>query len=109
MVICGACDTEGKMEMWEVKNEGAKRGANNDRRNKGKGGIREKGEGSGGENDQKGKKGCDGDGGENKWIFLRDCEQQKKKRRETKKEEEERSCEMQESGGGNLDLHKTRV
>lgn len=56
MVICGACDTEGKMEMWEVKNEGAKRGANNDRRNKGKGGIREKGEGSGGENDPKGKK-----------------------------------------------------
>lgn len=56
MVICGACDTEGKMEMWEVKNEGAKRGANNDRRNKGKRGIREEGEGSGGENDQKGKK-----------------------------------------------------
>lgn len=66
MVMCGACDAEGKMEMWEVKNEGAKRGANNDRRNKGKRGIREEGEGSGGENDQKG---CDGDGGEIKVDF----------------------------------------
>lgn len=56
MVICGACDTEGKMEMWEVKNEGAKRRANNDRRNKGKGGIRAKGEGSGGKMTKKEKR-----------------------------------------------------
>lgn len=48
MVIHGACDTERKMEMWEVKNERAKRGANNDRRNKGKRRIREEGEGFGG-------------------------------------------------------------